>query len=45
MEPGYRLDRRERSDRRIRYALHAYAAEKPHGARYTEDGDGKVEPE
>ncbi len=33
-EPGFRLDRQEISDRRIRYAAHAYATELPAGARY-----------
>jgi ribulose-bisphosphate carboxylase small chain len=33
-EPGFRLDRQETSDRRIRYTLHAYAAEWPPGERY-----------
>ena len=33
-EPGFRLDRAETGDRRIRYALHAYAADAPSGERY-----------
>jgi ribulose-bisphosphate carboxylase small chain len=33
-EPGFRLDRQETSDRRIRYATHSYATERPAGARY-----------
>jgi ribulose-bisphosphate carboxylase small chain len=33
-EPGFRLDRQEGHDRTIRYALHAYAADRPHGQRY-----------
>jgi len=33
-EPGFRLDRQETSDRRIRYSLHAYAAGQPAGDRY-----------
>jgi ribulose-bisphosphate carboxylase small chain len=33
-EPGFRLDRAEAGDRRIRYALHAYAADQPSGERY-----------
>jgi ribulose-bisphosphate carboxylase small chain len=33
-EPGFRLDRQEASDRRIRYTLHAYAADRPRGERY-----------
>ena len=34
-EPGFRLDRQETSDRRIRYTTHAYAADQPGGARYS----------
>ncbi len=33
-EPGFRLDRQETSDRRIRYSLHAYATDRPPGDRY-----------
>jgi ribulose-bisphosphate carboxylase small chain len=33
-EPGFRLDRQEASDRRIRYSLHAYSADRPSGERY-----------
>ena len=33
-EPGFRLDRQEASDRRIRYTLSSYAASRPHGHRY-----------
>jgi ribulose-bisphosphate carboxylase small chain len=33
-EPGFRLDRQEGSDRRIRYSLQAYAAARPAGERY-----------
>jgi ribulose-bisphosphate carboxylase small chain len=33
-EPGFRLERQEAHDRVIRYTLHPYAAEKPHGERY-----------
>jgi ribulose-bisphosphate carboxylase small chain len=33
-EPGFRLDRQEASDRRIRYALHPYATDRPAGERY-----------
>jgi ribulose-bisphosphate carboxylase small chain len=32
-EPGFRLDRQEGSDRRVRYTLHAYAKDKPGGGR------------
>ena len=28
-EPGFRLDRQETADRRIRYSLHAYATDRP----------------
>ncbi len=37
-EPGFRLDRREAHDRVVHYTLHSYAAERPHGDRYREDG-------
>jgi ribulose-bisphosphate carboxylase small chain len=33
-EPGFRLDRQEGPDRRIRYTLHPYAADQPPGERY-----------
>ena len=33
-EPGFRLDRQETADRRIRYSLHPYAAGQPRGHRY-----------
>jgi hypothetical protein len=33
-EPGFRLERQEANDRVIRYTLHPYAADKPHGQRY-----------
>ncbi len=36
-EPGFRVDRQEGADRQVRYTLHSYAAEKPHGQRYTEE--------
>jgi ribulose-bisphosphate carboxylase small chain len=36
-EPGYRLERQETSDRRIRYTTHAYATEQPVGRRYETD--------
>ena len=32
-EPGFRLDRQEASDRRIRYSLHPYATDQPAGER------------
>src|SRR5262245_23538905 len=33
-EPGFRLDRQEAAGRRIRYATHAYATDRPEGQRY-----------
>jgi ribulose-bisphosphate carboxylase small chain len=33
-EPGFRLDREESDDRRVRYSIHPYAADRPPGARY-----------
>jgi len=33
-EPGFRLDRQEGADRRIRYSIHPYALDRPAGARY-----------
>jgi len=33
-EPGFRLERSEQADRRIRYTLHAYATDAPPGERY-----------
>ncbi|MEW6636842.1 MAG: ribulose bisphosphate carboxylase small subunit [Actinomycetota bacterium] len=33
-EPGFRLDRQEARDRSIRYTIHPYAADLPHGDRY-----------
>src|SRR3954454_21020356 len=33
-EPGFRLDRQEGADRRIRYTLHSYATDSPPGERY-----------
>ncbi len=38
-EPGFRLDRTETNDRHIAYTLHSYAAEKPHGERYQDNGN------
>jgi ribulose-bisphosphate carboxylase small chain len=40
-EPGFRLDRQEASDRRIRYSLHPYATDQPAGERY---GAGTMAP-
>jgi len=37
-EPGFRLDRQEASDRRIRYSLHPYATDQPAGERYGSGG-------
>ena len=37
-EPGFRLDRQEASDRRIRYSLHPYATDLPAGQRYGSGG-------
>ncbi len=42
-EPGFRVDRTELNDRHIAYTVHSYAAEKPHGTRYVDNG--KVEPD
>jgi len=33
-EPGFRLERTERADRRVSYTLHAYATDAPAGRRY-----------
>jgi ribulose-bisphosphate carboxylase small chain len=33
-EPGFRLERQEGPDRRMRYTLHSYATEQPPGERY-----------
>jgi ribulose-bisphosphate carboxylase small chain len=33
-EPGFRLDREETSDRRVRVRIHPYALERPQGDRY-----------
>ena len=37
-EPGFRLDRQEGADRRIRYSLHPYATDRPAGQRYPSNG-------
>ncbi len=39
-EPGFRLDRQESTDRRIRYSLHPYAVQRPSGDRYDSNGTG-----
>ena len=36
VEPGFRLEQQETSDRRIRYTLCSYATGQPHGQRYGE---------
>jgi ribulose-bisphosphate carboxylase small chain len=41
-EPGFRLDRQEAADRRIRYSLHSYAADQPRGQRYAEGSFGQT---
>jgi ribulose-bisphosphate carboxylase small chain len=33
-EPGFRLERQEGPDRRVRYTLHSYATDAPQGRRY-----------
>jgi ribulose-bisphosphate carboxylase small chain len=33
-EPGFRLERQEGPDRRVRYTMHSYATEAPQGRRY-----------
>ena len=33
-EPGFRLERTDKADRAMHYALHGYAAERPAGRRY-----------
>ncbi len=38
-EPGYRLERQERSDRRLGYSIYPYALDQPSGRRYR-DGSG-----
>jgi ribulose-bisphosphate carboxylase small chain len=34
-EPGFRLDRQEAADRRLRYTIHPYALDRPAGTRYS----------
>ncbi|HEU4565007.1 MAG TPA: ribulose bisphosphate carboxylase small subunit [Gemmatimonadaceae bacterium] len=36
-EPGFRVDRQESHDRRVRYSLHSYATDRPEGERYQEE--------
>ena len=40
-EPGFRLDRQETADRRIRYSLHPYATDRPRGERYAAGSYGQ----
>ena len=40
-EPGFRLDRQETTDRRLRYSLHPYAADQPQGERYAAGSFGQ----
>jgi ribulose-bisphosphate carboxylase small chain len=40
-EPGFRLDRQETTDRRLRYSLHPYAADEPQGQRYVAGSFGQ----
>jgi ribulose-bisphosphate carboxylase small chain len=40
-EPGFRLDRQETADRRIRYSLNPYAAQRRSGDRYAGNGTGQ----
>lgn len=37
-EPGFRLDRQDAGDRQMRYTVHPYAADQPHGDRYGSNG-------
>jgi ribulose-bisphosphate carboxylase small chain len=37
-EPGFALVRQEGEGRTLRYTTRAYAADKPHGARYGQEG-------
>ena len=39
-EPGFRLVRQEGPGRSIRYSVESYAAQRPEGERYTENGAG-----
>jgi ribulose-bisphosphate carboxylase small chain len=38
-EPGFRLERQDKSDRQIRYTIHPYAQQEPVGRRYGNRGD------
>jgi ribulose-bisphosphate carboxylase small chain len=35
-DPGFRLDRQETSDRKVRYTIHSYATDRPAGERFAE---------
>ena len=37
VEPGFRLEREETTDRQIRYRMHAYSLDQPEGSRYSAD--------
>lgn len=37
-EPGFRLERQEGINRAVHYTLTSYAADRPHGERYSSDG-------
>ena len=37
-EPGFRLERQEGLNRAVHYTLTSYAADRPHGERYSSDG-------
>ena len=37
VEPGFRLERQEATDRVVRYTLHSYATDRPAGERYGND--------
>ena len=37
-EPGFRLERQEGPNRAVHYTLTSYAADRPHGERYSSDG-------
>jgi ribulose-bisphosphate carboxylase small chain len=38
-EPGFRLSRQEGPDRTVRYTLHSYSTDRPHGERYEGRGN------
>lgn len=40
-EPGFRLERREKADRQIRYTTSPYATEHPSGRRYSTGANGQ----